>query len=88
MVLERSTIAVLLSNRIRNMNQQTAKVTRVSISADYFRSSTSTRHGHNLNAIAFNLDAIAQHYPRIAAELAAIGNRLPILVTDASTRSR
>lgn len=59
------------------MIKETPSITRVSIASDEFHSGTSTEHGHNLNVIAFNLDAIVKYYPEIAVEIMAISSRLP-----------
>lgn len=51
------------------MQYEKSHVTKVSVRSDMPTSISSSQHGANLNAVAFNLDFIALRRPQLAVEL-------------------
>jgi len=63
------------------------KKSHISIKGDQFRGVTSTLHGHNVDAVVFNIRLVAKYYPDIAMHLMNISEFLPLYEKDMEKRN-
>ena len=59
----------------KTMNE--VKETKIRVREDDYFRVTSTLHGHNLDVVAFNAQAVARDYPKIAKQILKIMSKIP-----------